>query len=50
MNPSDLNDVALVFAAVLAAGGVEKLLAMVKPRLVKAWNAALRALTIEESE
>jgi hypothetical protein len=48
MNLNDPNDLAMLVAAVLAAAGVEKLLSLVKPRLVKAWNAMLRALTIEE--
>jgi hypothetical protein len=50
MNLSDPNEAVLVFTAVLAASGVQKLGAMVRPLAVKAWNAVLRALTIEETE
>lgn len=37
-----------VVAAVLGAALIEKGFSLLKPRLVNAWNAALRALIIEE--
>lgn len=45
----DPNQAVTFIAAVLAAAVIEKGFSMLKPRLVRAWNAALQALIIEDN-